>query len=313
MRRLILFCVCLTLLAGCARLNSAAQDDAYAGVSGRIAEWGAIVDLASGEQIDARRLLERLADAPTLLVGETHDNLAHHLIERWLYERLEQMRPHGAVVLEMLAADRQKPVRQVQEWLQAGNRLRLSRLPEVMRWDRRWNWEQYGALVGELMRGSAPVLAGNLSEARRESLMAQPPADPLALFADLELARQQRLEIRRMHCGELDPAREAAMLAIQAERDRHMARVLEGAPAPRLLFAGSRHVLKRIGVPRYLREPGARVLLIGEEGQALEAADADFVWLLPARDESGAPLGNAASRCEAPNAHSIHTTQGATT
>jgi len=301
---------CLALLVGCATVNTPPAQTAYARVEANIPGWGAIVDVRSGQQIDAGQLLDVLAQAPTVMVGETHDNVAHHLIEQWLATGLAERRQQGAVVLEMLDSDQQRPVGDVQAWLGAGNRVRLARLRKIMQWDERWSWEQYGPLMQALMQAPAPVLAGNLSSRERKQVAADAPADAASLFPQAAIAEVQRQRIVQMHCGEIDLPRLNAMLAIQHGRDRRMAQVLDAAPAPRLLFAGVLHTLKSQGAPQYLRhgarDPGLKVLVLGEEGQAPAVQDADFVWLLPSQDGDGVALAPAAASCDAPLQPPLH-------
>jgi uncharacterized iron-regulated protein len=52
-----------------------------------------IVDLRSGKTITPGELLEQLAAAPRVIVGEKHDNASHHKIEQWLVENLAHQRP----------------------------------------------------------------------------------------------------------------------------------------------------------------------------------------------------------------------------
>lgn len=300
----------LALLAGCATVNAPPTQTAYARAEPNIASWGAIIDVRSGQQIDADTLLEVLAHAPTVIVGETHDNVAHHLIEQWLAAGLAKRRAQGAVVLEMLDSDQQRPVSEVQAWLAQGNSVRPARLRQIMQWDTRWSWEQYGSLVQALMQAPAPVLAGNLSVAERKQVVAAAPADARTLFPDAAVADVQRQRIVQMHCGDIDPPRLNAMLAIQHGRDRRMAQVLDAAPAPRLLFAGVLHTLKSQGAARYLQrgptDPGLKVLVLGEEGQTPSVHDADFVWLLPSHDGEGTALAPASAACDAPMQPSLH-------
>jgi uncharacterized iron-regulated protein len=73
-----------------------------------------------------------------------------------------------------------------------------------------------------------------------------------------------------------------AMLAIQQQRDRRMAHSVIDAPAPALLFAGSYHVRKDIGVPLHMADLGSHerpvVLLLAQEGSEVQPGSADYVW-----------------------------------
>ena len=82
MYRSCLLGACLALFVGCASVNTPPVQHAYARAEANIPGWGAIIEVRSGQQIEATQLLDVLARAPTVMVGETHDNLAHHLIEQ---------------------------------------------------------------------------------------------------------------------------------------------------------------------------------------------------------------------------------------
>ncbi|QBF26061.1 hypothetical protein EXN22_10265 [Pseudomonas tructae] len=294
----------LALLVGCASVNAPVADSAYTRVESHIPQWGAIIELGTGRQISPDQLLDELAPARTVMVGELHDNFAHHLIEQWLASQLSRRRPQGAVVLEMLDSDQQRPVAEVQAWLGQGNQVRSQRLQQIIHWDPRWSWEQYGTLMQALMPAQAALLAGNLSAAERKRMMAAPVDNPDRLFPSPAIAARQRQHISDMHCGQIDTARMNAMLAIQHARDLRMAQVLDDAKAPGLLFAGVLHTLKSLGAPQYLAQgasdPELKVLVIGEQGHGLTARDADYVWLLPAQDADGVALVADAGGCDQP-------------
>jgi uncharacterized iron-regulated protein len=73
-----------------------------------------------------------------------------------------------------------------------------------------------------------------------------------------------------------------AMLAIQQQRDRRMARAVIDAPTPALLFAGSYHVRKDLGVPLHMADLGSPerpiVLLLAQVGSDVQPGTADYVW-----------------------------------
>ncbi|MNP75711.1 hypothetical protein D3C76_1728170 [compost metagenome] len=79
------------------------------------------------------------------------------------------------------------------------------------------------------------------------------------------------------------------MLAVQQQRDRRMAERMIAAPEPALLFAGSYHVRKDLGVPLHLADLGAqgqtKVVLLAEVGERVEPGMADYVWFTAAVPE----------------------------
>jgi len=76
-------------------------------------ELGQIVELRTGALLTPEQLLERLAAAPKVLVGERHDNPDHHALQLWLLRALAAQRPQGSLLLEMLTPDQQVKVDQV--------------------------------------------------------------------------------------------------------------------------------------------------------------------------------------------------------
>ena len=74
------------------------------------AELGLIREMASGKALTPEQLLQRLAGVPRVLVGEQHDNPDHHALQLWLLRALEQQRPQGSLLLEMLEPAQQARV-----------------------------------------------------------------------------------------------------------------------------------------------------------------------------------------------------------
>ncbi|MFL6610581.1 MAG: ChaN family lipoprotein [Pseudomonas sp.] len=241
---------------------------------------GRIRDLHTGESIAPRALVERLARAPRVAVGEQHDNRDHHTLQRWLLQALADQRPQGSLLLEMLTPQQQPRVDAVRQLPALPKDL-----PGALDWSPGWDWSLYGPMVEFALRQTYPVLSANLDSAEVQRIYRQAPAmsgsrSNAATVTD-ELLRQ----IRESHCGLLPESQMPAMLAVQQQRDRRMAERLLEAPAPALLFAGAWHVRKDVGVPLHALDLGARdapvVLMLAEEGSDVTPAMADFVWYTP--------------------------------
>lgn len=87
--RYLLLCLpmCLALAACQASL---APLPAWQASEGRThAQLGQIVDLTTGQVLAPEQLVQRLADAPRVLVGEKHDNPDHHALQLWLLRALK--------------------------------------------------------------------------------------------------------------------------------------------------------------------------------------------------------------------------------
>lgn len=268
---LALFC----LLTGCQHLPPLppGQDE------------GGIFDLRTGARLTPQQLLGELATADRVLVGERHDNPDHHALQRWLLEALARRDQPGSLLLEMLNPDQQPKVDQVRARLAGAER--PDDLAEALAWQPGWDWALYGELVEYALGLPWPLLAANLNRGeildiyRRQPLLAGERSGAAEVLAVLNA------QIRTSHCGLLPESQVPAMLAVQRQRDRRMAERLLNAPQPALLFAGTFHVRRDLGVPLHLEDLGARgpirVLILAEEGMEVSDRQADFVWRTAAR------------------------------
>jgi uncharacterized iron-regulated protein len=251
------------------------------------AELGQIVELRSGARLTPQQLLERLAAAPRVLVGERHDNPDHHALQLWLLRALPTQRGQGSLLLEMLTPDQQARVDQQRAASAAGQE--SADLLNALAWQRGWAWSLYGPLVRHALAQPYPLLAANLDRSEIMRIYAQVPT----LKGEASTAKPVRealaVQIRESHCNLLPESQLPAMLAVQQQRDRRMADAVLAAPQPSLLFAGTFHVRRDLGVPLHLADlggaAGTQVLILAEVGEAVSAASADYVWYTPAQPE----------------------------
>ncbi|XMM86898.1 ChaN family lipoprotein [Stenotrophomonas maltophilia] len=237
---------------------------------------GKVIDLGSGQPLDEAAFVQRAAAAPRLLLGERHDLAADHAAQRWLLQALQQQRPQGALVLEMIASERQPRLQRVQRWLSSGHRADGARLQELLDWDARWPWPAYGGLVQDAAGAGIVLFGGNLSRAEVNTLLASSGTVQFPVAA----ARQRLSAVVLAQHADAAPMLEG-MLAVQRARDTRMAQVLATAPAPALLLAGRWHVLRGTGVPGYLdTDVPALVIALASPGEVVDAADADLLWVL---------------------------------
>lgn len=223
------------------------------------AELGHIIDLASGQAISPEQLVQRLAGAPRVLVGEKHDNPDHHALQLWLLRALQGQRVQGSLLLEMLQPEQQPLVDKVQ-----GQPVPAD-LPKALAWQDGWDWQLYGPIVHEALQQRVPLLAANLSPGEMRQAYRQ-PASLTGERSNAPAVKAALLEqVRAGHCGMLPENQLPAMLAVQQQRDRRMAERLLSAPQPALLFAGAYHVRKDLGIPLHLADLGASG---GEQGIA---------------------------------------------
>ena len=265
--RLILM-LALTLLTACQSLTPPPVD-------------GRIRDLHTGQALTSQALVERLAKAPRVVVGEQHDNRDHHALQLWLLQALAGQRAQGSLLLEMLTPSQQPRVDAVR---------RLPNLPKdlsgALDWSPGWDWSLYGPVVEFALAQHYPLLAANLDADEIQRAYRQAP-DLSGTRANAVAVKDALLgQIRESHCGLLPESQMPAMLAVQQQRDRRMAERLLSAPTPALLFAGAWHGRKDVGVPLHTLDLGAReapiVLMLAEEGSEVTSALADYVWYTPA-------------------------------
>lgn len=242
---------------------------------------GRIRDLHNGQAVTPQVLVERLARAPRVVVGERHDNPDHHALQRWLLQSLADRRAQGSLLLEMLTPAQQPRVDSVRQLPALPKDL-----PDALAWSPGWDWNLYGPIVEFALAQRYPLLAANLDAAEIQRFYLQAPG-LVGTRSNAVTVRDALLEqIRESHCGLLPESQMPPMLAVQQQRDRRMAERLLQAPTPALLFAGAWHGRKDVGMPLHTLDLGASeapvVLMLAEEGSDVTSAMADYVWYTPA-------------------------------
>lgn len=244
---------------------------------------GGIVESRSGRSLSAAELVERLAQAPRVIVGEQHDNPDHHVLQLWLLRALASQRPQGSLLLEMLVAQQQLRIDTVRRQLRSQGW--PEDLPAALAWQPGWDWALYGPIVRFALAQPYPLLAANLDTREVRRIYAQPPVLSGAHANSQAVKDLLQAQIRDAHCGLLPESQVPAMLAVQQQRDRRMAERLVAAPAPALFFAGAYHARKDVGVPVHLVDIGAAqgtaVLIFAQQGSPVAAESADYVWYTP--------------------------------
>ncbi|MCS3407693.1 ChaN family lipoprotein [Serratia sp. AKBS12] len=247
---------------------------------------GKITDLHTGQSLTPAQLLDRLAAAPRLIVGEKHDNPDHHRVELWLLQRLPQQRPQGSLLLEMINPDQQARVDALQQQWRAGATTKYNDLPARLGWQAGWPWSQYGALVTAALAAPYPLMSANLDRSEIKAFYQHPQLPPGVVSTSAAVRQALATTIEQAHGGKLDAPQLQAMVAIQQQRDRRMAQRLLAAPTPSLLIAGAYHASKVVGVPLHIEDmqPAVRpaVLMLVEPGAEVSKAHADYQWVLPA-------------------------------
>jgi uncharacterized iron-regulated protein len=225
---------------------------------------GKVWSQAAGGFVPAEALAVALAEAHTLLLGESHDNADHHALEATLLTRFLRSHPGAPVGFEMLDQE-QRP------GLSAPPPRSADELAARVRWSES-GWPEfplYAPVFSAALAAGAPILALHPDPPEvRKSLEVVPDDEARALHLDAPLPDAARAEledeIRASHCGHASPAMVEAMSRAQSFKDAYMARARLAHAGPAALVAGRGHARKDRGIPLFLARAGApgRVLVI---------------------------------------------------
>lgn len=250
---------------------------------------------AEGRYLDEAAVAARFAAARYVLLGETHDNPDHHLLQAQAIRALVDAGRRPAVAFEMIAANQADALaRHLAE--HPGD---AAGLGAALGWERSgWpEWPLYRPIAEAALAAGLPLSAANLEPAIVRAI-AKGDDVGAALVARLgfdkpwpdELEATLEREIAEAHCGYVEADALKAMALGQRARDAEMARRLIEAATPdgAVLIAGSGHCRADRGVPYHLRsfEPGATVASLvfvevsrGKDEPAAYAADFDVAAL----------------------------------
>lgn len=211
---------------------------------------GKIWDARTNTWITEQRLRTELLEHDYLLLGESHDNKDHHVLQSRLLNSIAATGAKPTVVMEML--DREFWQRQPRTWtdLQA-----LQKQAKVHNAD--WPWELYAPVLQSVVRHRLELVAGNVSSETLhewldgvESHAAEELLDEYPITSDG--LRQLQRNVALSHCGYADAEHVRFMMHAQLRRDRVMATALVASKPPVVLIAGSGHVRKDYAIPIHL-------------------------------------------------------------
>lgn len=244
-------------------------------------------------------MIDELAEADVVCVGERHDQAAHHAVQLKIIEYLyDRGRLHG-IGMEMFQRRFQPALDDYVE-----GRIGEEEMLERTEWKKRWNMDfgMYRPILAFARKKRVPVVALNVEDeirakVREGGLDGLPDAERRGLPAiDLSDAAH-RAYIRptfHSHPGmKMDFDRYYLLMCLwdQVMADS-IVRWYRTAPddAQMVVIAGAMHVGFRYGITKYVRQrAGKKVKVVipvteGEKGPDLDVFAekyADFVWLVP--------------------------------
>ena len=270
---------------------------------------GRIWDVASGQFIDHRSLMMRLARAEFVLLGEKHDNPDHHRLQAEVLRGLVAAGRRPAVGFEMFSIDDAGAI---------GSH--LARAPSdaaglgpAVNWQTSgWpDWARYQPIAEVALAAKLAIVATNLPLASARRMSRDGWAIEPSVRRDLGLDRPladamlatMAADIHKSHCGYGSAASVQSMVQVQRARDAQMAQSLIAAASAdgAVLVAGAGHVRSDYGIPVYLtaKAPGRQVVSIAfvevDESEpephkyllanAAGRAPFDYLWFTPRVDD----------------------------
>jgi uncharacterized iron-regulated protein len=221
-----------------------------------------IFDVKARRYIDEATLLTALARARYRLLGEVHDNPAHHAIRARLVSALAARGLRPAVVFEQFDLDHEAALREAQS-----HGVDAEELADAGQLDRRgWQWPLHKPIVEAALRAGLPIHAGNLSRAALDAAQRSSRKPDAPWYARLRAARWSETQARELHdaiaeshCGRLPANVVPRLVLAQRIRDAAMAQALvdDATADGAILIAGNGHVRADLGVPVYLHAPGS--------------------------------------------------------
>lgn len=271
--RLILL-ISLSFISGCqSSFQNTSEED-----------LGKIINLRTQQLLTPSEFVAKIVSVDRVLVGEQHDNLKHHQAQFWLLQQLQQKRPQGSVLMEMLSVDQQAQIATL-----TPEQTACSCLPALMNWKESWNWAFYGEIVKSVLQQGIPLVATNLTAEEVQTLMRG--AEPIKGNRSTSLEVQQAIAELITQSHSFDRAASAQdqeiirkMVQVQQFRDRRMAEKVASSPTPSLLIAGNHHINRRLGVPLHLADLAPNLntisVLFGNNPNSVNVDNADYYWLL---------------------------------
>lgn len=230
-------------------------------------------------EISETELVDALAGAQFVVLGEQHENADHHRLQARLLRALAARGRAPAVAFEMLSRDLQPALDAALEGPAPS--------PEAVRVATGWDasgwppFELYAPVFEAALEAGLPLVAADLAQADRE-LLASEAALPAPLRARLGLDETLPADVQaglerdllEAHCGELPASVLPRLVRVQRGRDAELAQALldasaadaapEDADGPgegAVLVTGAEHARRDRGAPRALARlaPGASV------------------------------------------------------
>ena len=257
-----------------------------------LARENSIWDLATGKQIDAKALIDVLANSGTILLGENHGTASHQNREAFLIGALAAREIYPTLALEMLDTDRGEIINN----FRSQSPEETAGLATSLSWAASgWpDYSFYKPVFDIAFAAKLPIIGADMDENQK------------ILVRDLPISGLDREELvsswantmKEAHCDLIEPNELGKITRLQIARDKFMAQRLNHY-TPTILVAGSEHVRKDRGIPKLLREKGRTSVSIAfvsakiskdqiqEKSKKIGIDQFDYVWVTELSSELG--------------------------
>jgi len=259
----------------------------------------AFIDGRTGRALSFAEVARRVREAELVLVGEQHDEPAHHALERRVVGAAVRERPGAVVGLEMVSWSGQGALDRY-----ASGELDAAGLAAALDWKRSWghDFELYRPIFDDAVKLGARFAALNAPRALVHAVatkgVAGLSAEERAQLPELDLDdSEHRLQIRAMFGGAGHEERDEAFDRLYAAQvvwdesmaDRARAWLAEG-DGTIVILAGNGHCHDSAIVRRLARRGGTPALSIrplvddgeGNVARALAEATNDYLFVMTA-------------------------------
>ncbi len=223
----------------------------------------------------APALVDQVAAADIILIGELHDSALHHKVQGCIVKLASEAKPSPALVWEHLTNEQQPTL----DRFMASGKRDADAFAKAVDWDKSgWPaFELFKPIVEVGLQKSLAMYGGNvrgpvlMKAARTRGRDVPDKLKPLMSGEGAGLGNDATVSLRdelvASHCGLLPATAIDSMIYAQQFRDAHLAKVTADAfkkHGKAIVVAGNGHVRGDRGIPYHLKRfaPEARVLTI---------------------------------------------------
>jgi len=241
------------------------------------------IDVYQGEPVPYQEVLEDLATAGAIYLGERHTLQRHHEMQAKILIDLARKGLPLALGLEQMESSQQSRLDRYNR-----GEIDFEQLAKVTAWSERWrNFRQYRPILEAARKWKAPIVALNARSETIRQVVRSGGIDRLAAEARKELPAKMQvqappseksLSLQMMVHVSATPQSLRPMIEAQIARDEAMAQALatfmesaQGRGRKVLVVCGAGHVANGLGLPARVRRrlPAVkdRIVLFSESGE----------------------------------------------